>query len=174
MSKTIVITGPESTGKTTLAKALAVHFGTTWVPEYARNYVETLGRPYTYADVEKIAKKQLNQYEAAQNDTADYVFFDTFLIITHVWFLHVYKHEPTWLESVIQNCKVDLFLLCRPNITWEYDPVRENANNRDFFYDWYKRELIRFGKKFIEIDQLGEQRTQQAIAAVNSLTDNTL
>lgn len=169
MAKAIVITGPESTGKTTLAKDLAAHFSTIWVPEYARTYVETLNRPYTYADVEIIAKTQIKEFEKAVYSQQKYVFFDTFLIITHVWFLHVYKHEPKWIESAIKNCNVDLYLLCKPNITWEYDPVRENPTNRDFLYDWYKRELIRYGKKFIEIDQIGKKRSQQAIESVKKI-----
>ncbi|HPH73377.1 MAG TPA: ATP-binding protein [Paludibacteraceae bacterium] len=171
MLKTIVITGPESTGKTTLAKELAAHFGADWIPEYARTYIETLGRPYTYDDVEKIALKQKEQFDAALNAKGNYVFFDTYLFITHVWFLHVYQREPVWIKSALKECQADLFLLCRPNIPWEYDPIRENPNNRDFFYDWYKRELLHYGKKIIEIDRLGKQRTEQAIAAVNLLTD---
>ncbi|MDV7398455.1 ATP-binding protein, partial [Arthrospira platensis SPKY1] len=54
----IALTGPESTGKTTLAKALAARFDTVWAPEYARTYLERLGRPYQYGDLEVIARGQ--------------------------------------------------------------------------------------------------------------------
>ena len=82
----IGIIGPESTGKTTLARHLAGRCHGTWVPEYARTYVEQLDHPYTRQDVEAIARYQVKQLQADYR-TED-VFFDTELIITRVWFLH--------------------------------------------------------------------------------------
>ena len=55
----IAITGPESTGKSTLARQLAEHYQTTWVPEFARVYLDQLGRPYEEGDLVSIAKGQL-------------------------------------------------------------------------------------------------------------------
>ena len=85
----IGIIGPESTGKSTLANQLAGVLQASVVPEYARDYVEQLSRPYTYDDVVLIAKKQIEQL------SADYptpiVIFDTELIITKVWFEHKYS-----------------------------------------------------------------------------------
>ena len=54
----ILITGPESTGKTELAYYLSRHTGGRVVPEYARKYVQNLQRPYTYEDVLTIAERQ--------------------------------------------------------------------------------------------------------------------
>ena len=55
----IAITGPESTGKTNLAEALALHYNTVWVPEYAREYIANLNRKYTLNDILTIAKRQV-------------------------------------------------------------------------------------------------------------------
>ena len=52
--KRILILGPESTGKSTLAKDLAIHFGEPWVPEFAREYLEKLERPYQFEDLAEI------------------------------------------------------------------------------------------------------------------------
>ena len=58
--KKVVITGPECTGKTSLAKALANHYNTRWVPEFARDFLNNLDRPYVEEDLLEIAKGQLN------------------------------------------------------------------------------------------------------------------
>jgi nicotinamide riboside kinase len=70
----IVICGPESTGKTTLCRELAEHYQTTWVPEFAREYIGRLNRKYTYDDVEIIAKKQIQQWESISHDENNLVF----------------------------------------------------------------------------------------------------
>ena len=63
--KIIVITGAESTGKSTLTERLANHFNAPFIPETARQYVEKLNRKYTYSDVENIAKMQIEQFRDA-------------------------------------------------------------------------------------------------------------
>ena len=81
----IAILGPESTGKSELAKALATYYKGEWVPEYAREYVEKLGRKYNYDDVCHIAATQLKEIDLFENKTqSDFVFFDTELIITKI------------------------------------------------------------------------------------------
>lgn len=58
------IIGPESTGKSTLAQQLSQRYHGIYVPEYAREYVEQLGHPYTYDDVCTIARHQIEQLQA--------------------------------------------------------------------------------------------------------------
>ena len=55
----ITIVGPESSGKTTLARQLAADLGCPWVPEYAREYLDGLGRTYEEDDLQIIARGQL-------------------------------------------------------------------------------------------------------------------
>ncbi|MDR3706204.1 MAG: ATP-binding protein [Paludibacteraceae bacterium] len=169
--KRIVVIGPESTGKSTLARGLAFHFDCPWIPEYARSYMEGLNRPYTYEDVELIARHQLEELRAYETrfstTTAPYLFLDTDLIITRVWFLHVFKREPQWLDTAINSTAANLYLLCRPDLPWEPDPVRENESIRDYLYQWYMREIKELGKPFAEIGGKGEQRLQHAIQAIH-------
>jgi len=168
MNKIIVITGPESTAKSTLTKELATYFDGVWFPEYAREYLE--GKTgYTYGDVEKIARKQIGQYEAARRVQNGLVFLDTWLIITKVWFEWVYKRVPFWLEEAITEYPVDLFLLCRPDIPWKPDPLRENGGGqREQLFRIYKNELLTRGFCFAEVGGDGETRLRNAIEALKS------
>ncbi len=165
--KKIVLIGPESTGKTTLSRQLAEHFAAEWIAEYAREYVEQLPRDYTYDDVERIARVQEQQFKAADAGSG-IVFFDTDLIITKVWFQVCYQQQPAWLDEALREQNVALYLLCRPDLEWQYDPVRENADCRPFLYDCYKREVEQLGVPYVEIDGVGKQRLQNAIDAVKN------
>ena len=117
--KAIVISGPESTGKSTLTLELARYYSTYGIPEYARDYIERLNRLYTINDVETIARRQLAMFKLMQRIkfNTDVIFFDTFLIITKVWFQEVYKLCPIWLHKAIQENKPHLVLLCKPDIS---------------------------------------------------------
>jgi len=165
----IAITGPESTGKTTLAKQLAGNFNGLYVPEYAREYVERLTGQYTFADVENIARKQIDQYLQSKDQNEPIVFFDTWLIITKVWFEWVFGSVPGWIEDAIRDYPVDLYLLCQPDLPWEADSVRENGGeNRIKLFEKYRDELIRRRLRFVEISGVENERLQNAIAAILS------
>lgn len=164
----VAITGPESTGKTTLAIELSHIFAGRFIPEYAREYVENLTSHYTYHDVEAIARKQVEQYIEAQNHPEKIIFFDTWLIITKVWFEWVFGRYPLWLEDSILNCPMDLYLLCKPDLPWIADRVRENGGeNRIKLYEKYRDELIRYGFRFVEVGGTELARTELAIASIH-------
>ncbi|HEY6913097.1 MAG TPA: ATP-binding protein [Paludibacter sp.] len=167
----IAIIGPESTGKTALAKSLAVHFKSPWVPEYAREYVEKLTDPYTYDDICNIAVKQIEQesaFEGPQPTDEKYIFFDTDLIITKVWFSYCFQRIPDFLTERLKNSFFDLYLLCAPDLMWEPDPVREHGNDREYFFDWYKNEIEQTGTPYVIVTGTGNQRIQNAIVAIQN------
>lgn len=138
--KRILITGPESTGKSQLARALAHHYEGHVIPEYAREYISALGRPYLYRDVEHIALRQLEDYERSSN--APWIFFDTWLMITKVWFKVAYGCFPDWMDEEIRKARFDLVLICDTDIPWIADPVRENGGAmREELMRVYKKEL---------------------------------
>lgn len=163
----IALTGPESTAKSTLAKALANHFNGTFYPEYAREYFQVHSTQYNYSDLEVIAQKQVAQYEDSADSKSEYVFFDTWLIVTKIWFQWVYHKEPAWLEAKITSLPIDLYLLCKPDIPWEPDPLREHGGEERLkLFEHYKGELIRRKFNFVEIGGMGEDRIQNAIQAI--------
>lgn len=162
MQHRIVITGPESTGKTTLCQELAVHYKTGWMPEYAREYVEKLKKPYTVEDVLHIAEKQA-ELEEQYAKRSDLLFIDTDLIITKVWLLHVYGTCPAWIDKWLKKAPRSLYLVCKPDLPWKFDPVRENPELRNFFMQWYCDEIKSYGFSYKFVSGIGKKRTNHAI-----------
>lgn len=163
----IAIVGPESTGKTALAESLAKHYKAVWEPELARDYIEKLDRPYTFDDVCVIARQQIQQeinYE--QNTDYTFVFFDTDLIITKVWLEYCYQNIPAFVSERLEKDFFDFYLLCAPDLEWKPDKVREHGDDRDFFFDWYKREIELLKKPYAIVKGKGEKRLKCAIGAI--------
>ena len=78
----IAITGTKLTGKSRLAKELAEHYNTVFVPEVAREYIDRLDRPYDQEDILKIAKWQITEEERWLQHAKHLLFCDTELIVT--------------------------------------------------------------------------------------------
>ena len=113
--KKIVIIGPESTGKSTLCEALANHYQTTWVPEYAREYLLKHGTDYRYEDLLTIAKGQLaleDLHAAAQ----PLLFIDTDMYVMKVWCEFVFGKCHSWILDQIVARRYDGYLLCRTDL----------------------------------------------------------
>jgi len=177
--KRVVLIGAESTGKTELAQYLAKYFGTYWVPEYAREYVESLTNRYTYNDILYIAKKQIEIENEYLKKTNSILFYDTFLIITKVWLDVVYNKCPDWIIENIEKSKINLFLLCNNDIPWVKDDVRENGGEmRDKLFNIYRKELEYFNFDYEIIEGTGIKRKQKAVNIIeekfktNKITDN--
>ncbi|GHA70360.1 AAA family ATPase [Pontibacter akesuensis] len=165
----IAITGPESTGKSTLAAQLAEKYDTVWVPEYARSYVGNLGRPYTLADIEAIAKGQQALEQQLEQKATGLLFADTDMLVLKVWSEHAFGHCPAWVEEKLRAQEYNLYLLMGVDLPWEPDPQREHPHLRQFFYDWYKRELQALQVPFVEIQGQREERLLQACRQVEAL-----
>ncbi|MEI6348759.1 MAG: ATP-binding protein [Bacteroidota bacterium] len=166
MIKRIAITGPESTGKTWLTESLATYFNTTRVLEFAREYINKLSRPYTYDDIEIIAKQQLQQEEAFAAIATNFLFIDTDFFVTKIWSEYVYHKCSPWIIDQLENHNYDLHLLCNIDLPWEYDPQREHPNNRIELFDLYHSELTKSGKPFIIISGKDETRLQCALDGI--------
>lgn len=164
----VAITGPESTGKSTLAQQLASHYRGVWVPEYARTYIGGLSRPYTREDVEQIAREQFGQYQRALAQARGFVFADTDLLVIKIWMLHAYGACPDWILQALARQDFDLYLLMQVDLPWEADPQREHPQLRTYLYDWYKQELQDYGFAFVEIGGSQQVRPQQAIEAIEA------
>lgn len=159
----IVITGAESTGKSVLTRQLSRHFSAPAFMEFAREYIIGLHRPYGYSDVESIARMQQAQMKAALNMNQPLVLFDTWMIITMVWFEVVYGKVPGWIIENIANTPVDLFLVCDTDLPWVPDPVRENGGEmRDRLESRYMQLIREFGFPLRVVSGSGDKRLHSA------------
>lgn len=163
----IAITGPESSGKTTLSEALAKHFKVNCVPEFARPYLLKKGGAYTIKDLDKIAQGQFNAM--VNTPDKDLVFYDTELFVLKVWSEYKYGELSCLISDLLEKQEVDLYLLCKPDLPWEEDPLRENPNDRDKLYEIYLDVLKEKGVKYAIVSGLAEERIEYAIATVKSL-----
>lgn len=156
MGYRVGIIGPESTGKSSLARYLSNRYKGTYVPEYARTYVEQLmanGRTdewtkvLTFDDICNIARHQIEEMEtisANQSPLTDHLyFFDTELIVTKVWFDYAFGRVPEWLNENIHRYPMDVYLLTYPDLPWVPDPARSNGSDaiRMELFERYESEI---------------------------------
>ena len=139
------IIGPESTGKSSLARYLARRYKGTCVPEYARTYVEQKGTTeVTDEELCEIAKHQVDELSAISSQPSDNLyFFDTELILTKVWFDYAFGRVPEWLNDAIRRYPMDTYLLTYPDIPWVPDPARSNGSDaiRMELFERYEAEI---------------------------------
>ena len=171
MPKRILILGPESTGKSTLAEMLAQHYAEPWVPEVAREYLEKLDRPYTYEDLLQIGKQQMNLEDELALTATRFLFCDTDLRVIQVWSQHRYGKVDPWVLEEIARRTYDLILLCAPDLPWQADPLREHPEleMRQEFFEVYQQLTEASGFPWILISGETAERLSAAIRAVADL-----
>jgi len=172
----ITIVGPECSGKTTLCEALAAHYGCVWVKEYARAHLEEHGPGYVEQDLLNFAMGQvLAEAEAqklAQGGSADLLFCDTDMITIRIWSEEVFGHSHPLLKQLSTDVQYDHWLLCRPDIPWEADPLRENPHDRDRLFAVYEAMLKKLKKPCTIIEGEQGQRMAAAVKAVDQVLGN--
>jgi NadR type nicotinamide-nucleotide adenylyltransferase len=169
MLKRIAITGPESTGKTQLAKELAAHFQANWVPEFAREYLSAKSQNYEIEDIIAIAQGQLKSEEKAAKETTGFLFCDTDFTVLKIWSQEVFTTCPHWIEEKFVQHSYDLYLLCYPDLDWEADPLRENPTDSLRLFKRYKNELKKASFNYAIVKGSGEARLKNAINFVMRL-----
>ena len=143
------IIGPESSGKSTLARYLAKRYQGVLIPEYARDYVEQKGTTeVSFDELCAIAKHQIEELENLSSHSlilsfTQPIFFDTELIVTKVWFNYAFGRVPEWLNENIHRFPMDVYLLTYPDIAWVPDPARSNGSDaiRKELFDRYEAEI---------------------------------
>ncbi len=158
----IVLTGPESTGKTTLARALAAALNGVFVPEFARTYLAATDGKYTAADLPKIAAGQAEAEINARFGESNYLICDTSFLVLKVWSEYKYGAVSDLISTFLQEKPADFYLLCGTDIPWEADPLRENPNEREELYDIYKKELRALRVPYLEVKGSLEKRVEAA------------
>ena len=162
----IVITGSESTGKTTLAAMLAERFGTVASPEFARDYLDLKPSPLDRHDVEVIAVGQIAMEERYLRRAERVLFLDTDLFSTVVYGEHYYGAIEPWIERVARERRGDLYLLLDIDVPWVADPQRDRGDRREEMHGLFRSALERGGARWITIGGSRAERFERAIAAV--------
>lgn len=167
--KKVVIIGPESTGKSTLSSLLAKYYETSWVKEYAREFIHRLERPYEERDLLDIAKGQMQSEDRELKIANRLLICDTDLIVIKVWSEHKFGACYPEILDWIAKRKYDLYLLTNTDVPWKADPQREHPNLREFFMDIYREEIKKTGVPWIEIK--GQTHFERERIAVNAIDE---
>ena len=168
--KKIVFIGVESSGKTTLAHALAEKLQGTYVPEYARLYLDENGLEYQQSDLLAIAKRQLQLVNEAQEKEQHWLICDTDLLVSKVWSEQVFGSCDEWITAQLYHAKADVYILCTPDIAWEYDPQRTMPILKDrlALHQHYQALLEQLACEFITVKGSLENRIQQVTEALGN------
>jgi len=165
--KKVVITGPECSGKTTLARALGESYNTEYVSEYARSYLADLDHPYTQTDVIRMAEGQyLRQINHPEGQLAIY---DTSLLVMKIWYQVSYKDNHEGIDDLYDKSTPDLYLLPHWDIPYVKDPLREHEHRREELYKLYVSALKKSKVDYITIKGTEQERLQRAIEAIDKL-----
>ena len=158
--KRIVLTGPESSGKTTLAQYLAHAFDTLWVPEYARTYLRMKQGRYELQDLVNIAIGQVALLESAEITASDKpcIFLDTWMLEIAIWAEYRFGTVPDIIPQILGTHPPDLYVLCSPDLAWEPDLLRENPHDRDQLYGRYRSAVLENGIPYVSVSGTGPDR----------------
>jgi NadR type nicotinamide-nucleotide adenylyltransferase len=165
----VVVTGSESTGKTTLAEFLANRFNAELVPEFVRSYAERKGGPIDLSDHGPIAYGQI----ALENDhivrAANLIVQDTDLMSTVVYCNHYFGQCPPWIVETAAARRPDLYLLCEIDIDWVADGVRDRGHMRAEMQQLFRDAVQASSVPTVEIRGAREERRARAEQAVSEL-----
>ena len=152
----VAFTGPESSGKTTLAKWAADHFSFSYVNEYAREYL-TGKKEYSMNDLLVIANEQFEL-----NDIIDKpAVLDTEMLVLKIWFEEKFLKSSEEIQSLLMKQQIDYYFLCKPDIPWLEDPLRENPLDRDRLFLEYRKLLNTMGLPYTVLSGSIENRKNQ-------------
>lgn len=164
----IAITGPESTGKSTLSEKLAHHYNTNFVPEYSRSYLENFVGQYTENDVVEIAKGQHNLILEEEKKSSKILIADTEIVVCKIWVEYVFKHSNKVIDEILKQQDFDLYLLCDIDLPWVYDPLRENPDidERKELFEIYRNTLEQMKVPFEIVSGDNDERVNNAIKVI--------
>ena len=168
-AKRVSVLGPESTGKTTLARSLAASLGTAWVPEYARTWLEARGGDLEGLDWMDLVRGQIASEEALARECRCVLVCDTDPFVTTVWAEVLGGGCSAEVRQAALGRKYDLTLLTAPDVPWVADPVRYLPDGGHAFFARCEAALVAAGRPYVVVQGDWDSRTARALLAVRDL-----
>lgn len=147
-----------------------MHYKTTWVNEYARQYLSALNKPYTFEDVIEMAKMQLVSEKKIYHKPPQCIFFDTDLTVYKIWIEEKYHTEVDWINQELKNTRDKLYLLCNIDLPWFADPLREHPDitDRQRIFNKYIALMNEYHFDFYIISGQQNERLKKSIQIISN------
>ena len=170
----IALFGPESTGKTTLARQLAEYYKTEWVPEYAREYLQKKwDKNQQICNIDDMLPIAFGQTKLENESTSianKYLFCDTNLLVTKVFSEVYYNFCDPILDQAAREHEYDLFFLTDIDVPWEKDDLRDRPDQSESVFAIFKQSLLDNNKPFVILSGDKNLRLKKAIAIIEDLS----
>ena len=164
----VLVAGPPATGKSTLARRLAAHYGTLSVPEFARGHLEAQGGRIDREDLDAIARGQIAAEDALALDADRLLVCDTDVLATTIWGDVLFGDCPPWIRAEAARRPYPLTLLLDVDVPWVADPVRYLPDERRSFFDRCARALDAHGRRWVRVGGSWDERFAAACAAIDA------
>jgi nicotinamide riboside kinase len=165
----IIITGAESSGKSSLTKHLGEVFELPYALEYARYYLEENGPEYDLEQLRIMSRLHLNYQQEKVPISTPCGIFDTDLINYKIWAEEVFGCCPAEVSTGIEQETSHVYLLCKPDLPWEPDPLRKNQHDTQRLYQRHLDEITRLKRPYELVEGCGRERMDNAEAALRRL-----
>lgn len=146
---------------------LARQYQDPWVEEYARVFLNQGQGIRDAGTLVSLAHIQIEWENLALKDADRVVFCDTDPLVLLIWAHEKFRKRPPELVALARHHRYDLTLLCKPDLDWEPDPLRENPHDRDKLFDLYLDHVNKFRFNYAIVEGLGEARLKKALATVD-------
>ena len=161
----VIFSGPECSGKSTLSGWLAKELNGHLCPEYAREYLSKKQNKYSFDEIEIIGRNQKKNWN--QKNKESILIMDTDFLVLKIWSDWKFKACSKFIEQEWENQQFDFYFLCKPDIPWEYDKLRESKNERNELFQKYVLELNKKNIPYAILEGPLERRKQKIKAVLD-------
>ena len=163
------MTGSECTGKTTLAADLARAYGVECVPEFVREFVDSVGGRPQFSDHGPIARGQKALEDEYRARATKLLIHDTDLLSTVAYCRAYFDRCPEWIEAAAIDRQASLYLLCDIDVPWVADGLRDRRENRQEMHALFESVLKTAGANYVVIKGSRDERFAEAKRRIDAL-----